>query len=97
MRSHLFPLLIPILMFCSVAVTGCASRVEHKVIAPPPALLAPCQRPSMPEALLHGNDIKDYAVASTRYIIDLEEQLDVCNGKINAISEFYAEQKAVKK
>lgn len=50
----------------------------------------------MPEALLHGDDIKDYAVASTRYIIDLEEQLDVCNGKINAISEFYAEQKVKK-
>lgn len=50
----------------------------------------------MPEALLHGDDIKDYAVNATRYIIDLEEQLDVCNGKISAISNFYADIKSKK-
>ena len=50
----------------------------------------------MPEALLHGNDIKDYAVNATRYIIDLEEQLDVCNGKLNGINDFFIDLKKAK-
>ena len=50
----------------------------------------------MPEALLHGEDIKEYAVAATRYIIDLEEQLDICNGKITAINQHNVDMKGKK-
>ena len=38
---------------------------------------------------MHGN-IRDYAVAATRYIIDLEERLDSCDGKIAGVNEWYA-------
>ena len=37
---------------------------------------------------MNGN-IKDYAVAATRYIIDLEEAYDLCAGKIDALNEWY--------
>lgn len=73
--------------FCACAVTACAPP-ERVVLTPPPALLTPCPRPELPEAMMHG-DIKEYAVSATRYIIDLEERLDVCNGQIAGISEFY--------
>ncbi len=39
---------------------------------------------------MHGN-IRDYAVAATRYIIDLEESLDMCIGQVDGIAKWSAE------
>ena len=49
--------------------------------------MLPCQSPQIPDGLRKG-DIKQYAVAATRYIIDLQESLDVCNGKLAGLREW---------
>lgn len=51
--------------------------------------MQPCERPDMPEGLMFGNSLSDYAVSATRYIIDLEEKFDACDGKIAAIGDFF--------
>lgn len=84
------PLMLTLMtMCCACAVTACAPRVRHVVLTPPPALLTPCPRPEVPEAMMHGN-IRDYAFNSTRYIIDLEESLDTCDGKLAGLRDWQA-------
>ena len=79
-----------LLMTCCVpVVTGCARQVKHVVLAPPESLLTPCERPKMPENMMNGNSLADYAIAATRYIIDLEESFDTCDGKVAAMREFF--------
>ena len=84
---HCKPLMLTLMTtFCACAVTACAPP-ERVVLTPPPALLTPCPRPELPEAMMHGNT-RDYAVAATRYIIDLEESLDTCDGKLAGLREW---------
>ena len=71
----------------TLAVTACAPKVQRVAVLPPDSLLAPCPRPTMPEAMMRGS-IRDYAVAATRYIIDLEEAFAVCSGKLAGVSKW---------
>ena len=57
------------------------------LVTPPRAAMAQCQSPKIPDGLRRG-DIKQYAIAATRYIIDLQEVLDVCNHKLAALREW---------
>ena len=38
-----------------------------------------------------AGDLKIYAVAATRYIIDLEESIDLCSGKVDAMNTWSME------
>lgn len=49
--------------------------------------MAQCPNPKIPDGLRQG-DIKQYAIAATRFIIDLQETLDVCNIKLAALREW---------
>ena len=87
-EMHLRPiLLILLLIFSSAAVTACAKAPRTVVLTPPQAIMAECPNPQIPDGLRQG-DIKQYAVAATRYIIDLQETLDVCNGKLAGLREW---------
>ena len=43
---------------------------------------------------MHGDDIKAYAVTATRYIIDLQEALDVCDARLAAVREWSGKMEA---
>ena len=58
------------------------------VVTPPVALMAPCDKPTVPSDMMHGDDIKAYAVMATRYIIDLQEALDICDAKLQGLREW---------
>lgn len=88
-EMHLRPiLLILLLIFSSAAVTACAKAPTAIVLTPPKALMLPCEKPRVPESMMHGDDIKTYAVAATRYIIDLQEALDICDAKLTGLREW---------
>ena len=55
---------------------------------PPASLLLECPQPPKPEGMTNGT-LRDYSVASTLYIIDLEQQLANCNGDKFALREWY--------
>ena len=61
---------------------------------PPASLLAECPKPPTPEGMTNGT-LRDYAVASTLYIIDVEQQLDNCNGDKAALREWYKRLRTV--
>jgi hypothetical protein len=42
-----------------------------------------------------NGSLRDYSVASTLYIIDLEQQLSTCNADKFALREWYARMRAV--
>lgn len=56
--------------------------------------MVPYARPQIPIDLKAGDDIKRYAVAATRYIIDLQEKIDVDEAKLNAIKEWCEKMEA---
>ena len=86
---HLRPiLLILLLIFSSAAVTACAKAPQTVVLTPPQALMAPCDKPKIPESMMHGNDLSFYAVSATRYIIDLQEALEICDAKLGGLREW---------
>lgn len=62
---------------------------------PPASLLAECPQPPKPEGMTNGT-LRDYSVASTLYIIDLEQQLANCNADKFALREWYGRQRAVR-
>ena len=82
-------LMLPtLLLTClSAAVAGCSGKTQTVVLTPPKAIMAECPSPKIPDGLRQG-DIKQYTVAATRYIIDLQETLDVCNGKLAGLREW---------
>ena len=84
----LIPLILS-LTCLSAAVAGCSGKTQTVVLTPPKAIMAECPNPQIPDGLRQG-DIKQYAVAATRYIIDLQETLDVCNGKLAGLREWSA-------
>ena len=45
-------------------------------------------RPEVPADLKKGNDIKKFAIAASRYIIDLQEALAIDEAKLTAIREW---------
>lgn len=87
-----FQLMLLIMTSLTLAVAACAPKVEQKVLTPPSVLLTPCPLPDRPANLMQGN-MRDYALAATRYIIELEESLAVCGGKLDGIRNWCADMK----
>ena len=42
----------------------------------------------MPQGLLAPKNVREYATAATRWALDLEEKLAMCNAQIRAINEW---------
>ena len=83
-------------IFCA-AFAGCASRTETTVLAPPEILLAECPEPTPPQGMMEGNDVRAYAVALTRWNIDIRESLAQCNADKRAMRELYRKMREVKR
>jgi len=83
--------------FCA-ACTACAPKVQVREIPmePPASLLTECPQPPKPEGMTDGT-LRDYAVASTLYIIDVERELANCNGDKAALREWYRTTREVKR
>ncbi len=58
------------------------------VVTPPGMLLGECPAPPMPQGLLAPKNVREYATAATRWALDLEEKLAMCNAQIRAINEW---------
>lgn len=61
------------------------------VLTPPMALLAPCQEPEgAPEVLelLRKKRIDDAATAYVRYVLDVRDAFQICNGQLAAAREY---------
>ena len=52
-------------------------------------LLEDCSEPPMPAELLHPKSVREYASAATRWALDMEETLAVCNADKQALREWY--------
>lgn len=52
-------------------------------------LLEDCSEPPMPAELLHPKTVREYATAATRWALDMEEALAVCNADKQAMRDFY--------
>ena len=76
-------------IFCA-AFAGCACRTEIKVLTPPESLLAECPEPTPPSGMTEGSDVRAYAIAVTRYNIDLRQRLSECNADKRAARQWAA-------
>lgn len=73
--------------FCSSSV-GCSARPETTVLMPPESLMAECHEPTPPSGMNEGIDVRGYAIAVTRYTIDLRERLSECNADKRAMQQW---------
>ena len=74
-------------IFCA-AFAGCVSRTQTTVLTPPETLLAECPEPTPPQSLMEGSDVRAYAVALTRWNIDIRESLAQCNADKRGLREW---------
>lgn len=88
-------LLMMLLLLGSIA--GCSARTptaEPALLAPPAALLAPCSEPKDSDAVLRhiaASRTREAADAYVRYVLDVRDAFDVCNGQLAALRQYYGE------
>ena len=69
---------------------SCAPKVQVREVPmePPASLLAECPTPPKPEGMTNGT-LRDFAMASALYVIELEQELDNCNADKRALREWF--------
>lgn len=72
---------------------GCSKPTSPGVVVltPPMALLEPCQEPAgSPEVLelLRAHRTDDAATAYVRYVLDVRDAFQICNGQLSAAREY---------
>lgn len=73
--------------------SGCSSRtlIDVEVVTPPEEMLADCVEPQDAERvlrLLRENKPEDAAVEYTRYVLDVRDSFQLCNGRLKAAREY---------
>ena len=74
---------------CAVCMASCAPKVQVREVPmePPASLLAECPIPPTPEGMTNGT-LRDFALAATLHIIDLEKGLTECNADKAAVKHW---------
>ena len=78
----------PILLCLMLCGACCAPRVETVVLTPPENLMQPTPHPALPEALMHTDNVREYAKAATLAIVRYGEALDMSNADKAAITDW---------
>ena len=90
-----FPLLICLTLSLSNACAGCAAReTTTPAPMPPEILLQDCPEPTPPDGM-EVNDVRTYAIALTRYNIDIRERLSQCNADKRALRQWAARMRGI--
>ena len=48
-------------------------------------MMDPCEKPDIPASMTDAITIRDYSIAATQYIVELQEQLDICDARLSGV------------